>query len=617
MNLANPTALLWIGLAIPIVVFYILKIRLRRVPVSTILFWRQIFEEKQPRSLWQHLRHLLSLCLQIVFLCLLILALAEPFFHWEVLDARRVVVVIDNSASMNATDVPPTRLARAKKEGQRIIDGLRFRDEIALVAAGTQPQVLCGLTAHRGTIQAALDAVSPTDGPTRVAEAVALGRRLLADQHNGKVIVLTDGCFEGANKLAGDDVELVAVGQRTGNVAITRFQVRRSLLDPTGYEILAEVVNHSDEPVECRLNIDLDGNAVEVVPLRLDANGVYCKVFENTSVQGGLLVARIDRPDALLADNEAQAILPKREEQPVTLVTEGNLFLEKVFEAGPLVKLTLAKELPGEPAARRVTVFHRKVPARLPPGPVLVIDPAGSCDLWQIGEPLQNPIVAKQDRDSPLMAHVRLDNVILPEARRLTIADNLPFRVQVLASALAGEPLYATFERPEGKVAVLTVNLDKGDLPLRTAFPILTMNALSWFAGNRGEIREALATGTVTEVELPPGTNSADLQLWTPDRHGRKLPSNITKATIGPLDQCGIWSIGAQPAGAGTTDGLRFACNLANRAESDLRPPEGLAAEAPSLAASFGVRPIWFYLLVLAWLLAGLEWFLYQRRWIS
>ena len=34
-------------------VFYILKIRLRRVPVSTLLFWQQIFEEKKRRALWQ------------------------------------------------------------------------------------------------------------------------------------------------------------------------------------------------------------------------------------------------------------------------------------------------------------------------------------------------------------------------------------------------------------------------------------------------------------------------------------------------------------------------------------------------------------------------------------
>src|SRR5262249_12734012 len=155
-----------------------------------------------PRSIWQHLRHLLSLLLQILFLALLVLALTEPFFHWEVLEARRVVLVIDNSASMNATDVAPSRLARAKQEGQRILDGLRFRDEVALGAAGTQPQVLCGLTGHHRTLQSALEAVPPTDGPTRVAEAVALARRLLADQHNGKVIVLSDGCFPDADRLA-------------------------------------------------------------------------------------------------------------------------------------------------------------------------------------------------------------------------------------------------------------------------------------------------------------------------------------------------------------------------------------------------------------------------------
>ena len=67
--------LLLAALAVPIVVFYILKIRLRRVPVSTLMFWQQIFEEKKPRSIWQRLRHLLSLLLQLAFLLLLILSL--------------------------------------------------------------------------------------------------------------------------------------------------------------------------------------------------------------------------------------------------------------------------------------------------------------------------------------------------------------------------------------------------------------------------------------------------------------------------------------------------------------------------------------------------------------
>jgi hypothetical protein len=110
MSLAAPLALAWAALAVPIVIFYILKIRLRQVPVSTTIFWQQIYDEKQPRSLWQTLRHLLSLLMQILLLLLLVFALAEPFFTWEVLQARRLVLIVDNSASMNATDVAPSRM---------------------------------------------------------------------------------------------------------------------------------------------------------------------------------------------------------------------------------------------------------------------------------------------------------------------------------------------------------------------------------------------------------------------------------------------------------------------------------------------------------------------------
>jgi hypothetical protein len=58
-----------------------------------------------------------------------------------------------------------------------------------------------------------------------------------------------------------------------------------------------------------------------------------------------------------------------------------------------------------------------------------------------------------------------------------------------------------------------------------------------------------------------------------------------------------------------------------SKAESDLRPPEGVTASATAadtgLVSGFGGRPVWWYLIGLAWLLAAVEWYLYQRRWIS
>jgi hypothetical protein len=47
--------------------------------------------------------------------------------------------------------------------------------------------------------------------------------------------------------------------------------------------------------------------------------------------------------------------------------------------------------------------------------------------------------------------------------------------------------------------------------------------------------------------------------------------------------------------------------------------PENLLDARPqaALATSWLARPTWFYLAVLVWLLLTVEWFLYQRRWIS
>ncbi len=78
MSFATPLKrLAWAALTVPVVIFYILKIRLRQVPVSTTIFWQQIYDEKSPR-LWQQLRHWLSLLVQLVWLLLLVLAPRSP-----------------------------------------------------------------------------------------------------------------------------------------------------------------------------------------------------------------------------------------------------------------------------------------------------------------------------------------------------------------------------------------------------------------------------------------------------------------------------------------------------------------------------------------------------------
>lgn len=641
MSLTNPTALLWLSLALPVVIFYILKIRLKRVPVSTVLFWRQIFDEKKPRSLWQKLRHLVSLLVQLLLLALLVAALAEPFFSWEATNKRRIVLVIDNSASMKATDVEPSRLAKALEEARVVVKSLRFRDEMAIISAGTQPRVVCGLTGHQRTLREALDTIPPTDGPGKLKDAIDTARRLVGKDQaeaESRVVIVSDGSGDELAKAMADEekkpdderikLTVIRVGQKTPNVGITRFQVRRSTIDPIGYEVLVEVTNQSDEErdgIRLETSLNTEKATVDVVPLKLKPGEVWTKTSQYTTADGGVLMARLtvkgekeseSFQDALLADNSAIALLPKRDKIAVHLHTPGgNLFLQKVLEANALVQLTTSrKDLPKEFPGPAIKVFHRDTPAELPAGNVLVVDPQNDTNLWKLGAKLPAAIVTKQDKDSPYMAHVRLDNVILPDARQMTFTPAAG-KPQVLAGSLQNEPLITLIERPEGKVMVLTADLDKSELPFRTAFPILVMNTLGIYAGAAGELRESLATGATADVTLPAG----EFVLRAPSGATRKLPAGPTKTTVGPFDACGVWAVVPTAANAAPVE--EFAVNLMNKAESDLRADETLTTTATAqdagLVGGFGGRPVWWYLTIAAFALAALEWYLYQRRWIS
>ena len=646
MNFAAPSMLWWLALAIPVVALYVLKVRLRRVPVSTLMFWDRVYQEKAPRSLFERLRHLTSLLCQLLLIALLAFALADPFTDAEANAARHLVLVLDTSAGMAAPADPAdpgagTRLDAARARAFEIVKGLRHRDTAALLTAGASAEVACGTTGHPPTLAAALTAARQTDGPGAVPSALALARRLVAGRENGRVLLLSDREPEG-DEPDGDGVTLLPFGEPGGNVAITAFQTRRSLTDPVGYEILVEVSNFSDDPAECRLDLDLAGAPVDVIPLELAPEEVWRRTFEKTDEAGGELVATLRfglsderspqgddsvvEPPAqnlLTVDDVARAVLPARERIAVTLVTPGNLFLQQVFAANPLVDLTVTPEVPTSIPAGAVLVLHRIVPDALPAGPAFLVDPRGDGDLFMVGEELAAPAVRATDaaEESPLLANVRLDRIEIPAARVVTPADGA--NATVLAETEAGDPLLFTVRRPAGKVLVLAVDFDATDLPLRTAFPILAVNALTWFTEAAGELRPAAATGDVLAVPLPEGAASEEWRIISPAGVSDPLPAGLREATLGPLAEAGLWRLApaaAANAGAGEdwpAGTIPIAVNLASPSESDTRivAPAPDSADAATVGA--GGRPWWFWLAAGALALVGLEWWLYQRRFIQ
>ncbi|MEZ6063155.1 MAG: BatA and WFA domain-containing protein [Planctomycetaceae bacterium] len=627
MPLHNPTALMWIALGVPIVIFYLLKVKRRKVAVSTVMFWEEVFSEKQPRAIWRQLRHWLSLLLQLTFLGLLAVALADPYFSSDVLNERRIVVVLDCSASMQAADGTVSRFEASRGRLEQLIRSLRQNDQMAIIAAGSSVQVACGLTENHRTLRNAALSLNVTDAPASLDSAIAAGDRLLSGQEGGELVVLTDLPPDDNQKLqSGNVLKWEQTGRPANNVGITQFQVRRSLVDPVGFQTLVEVSNFSDQPISLRLQLKLNDDLLNVIPLSLHPGEIRESAIDDTLASGGILTASIDSEDAFAVDNTAFAVLPERTRRPVTLVTDGNWFLHQVLESSELVDLTVTASAPAAAPDGGVLVLHRPLAGNIPPGHVIVVTPVESSDLWQIAGTIPQPLVATQKDDSALMRHVTLQNVLLPSAEHIEPVGDF----EALVETAEGFPLYARIPRESGDVLVLCIDLDQTDLPLRTAFPILMTNAVSWFSDDRGELIESLATGQVARRLLSASmraaaeANGGRLPLIDPGGHQVPGGAGVTgqTAVIGPLSRTGIWTLrsefaGGPESGSVASNEMKIACNLSNRTESDLRIAGDSAVVPASSQRSSGGHPIWFSLVLVAGCLLVSEWFLFQRRRIA
>ena len=443
--------------------------------------------------------------------------------------------------------------------------------------------------------------------------------------------------------LVGKDVRWIQVGQSLDNVGITTFQVRRSTVDPIGYSLLVEIKNFSEDAVETRLTLNLDDTLVDVIPLEIEPGESFRKQIDSTSRAGGVLTGKLKIEDALALDNDARAILPERPEIPVNLVTADDsesYYLRRVLESIPLVRIIDADS----ESAASLTIFAGVVPEQIPDGPVLFVDLPGpgpeiagvddgaaAQPAWQIGESIENPIIAKQEKQSPLLRHVQLQNVILAGGRDLEVNEALGSPTVLLETA-SGARVCVAVERSEGRILMLASDLDTSDLPLRIAFPVLMTNAMNWFFRETGEIRPALASGRTTDVpwDVKSTSELTTANLISPSGDVTLVTAEKSSVKLGPLPSTGVYRLTTKdiPEPSETNsdsetvgpidlttfdeDATLFAVNLASENESDLRLPELPESDAGQLPPA-GRSP-WFYLILAACGLVLAEWALFQRR---
>jgi hypothetical protein len=393
MTLANPLALLWLLLAVPLVWLWLRKPALLRETVATSALWQEALAVEQLRAGWQRWRRGASLAIRLLILLLLVLALADP----RTRPPQRLVLVLDNSASMNATDVTPSRLAAAMQAAQEIIDSLHDDDRAAIVTAGEPAAVRCGLTGDKAALSATLEDVCGRTTATDMAAAVDLARRLLPEGSGSRIVLLTDGCFPDAAELARrDSVSLVSFGTRAGNVAITRLAARSCApAVPTATEmggtgappvsneaktptanlcqVLVEVRSFCDRTVKCRLKIESKQQTIDLPP-----DGRWQEVWEVPLPPGRPITARLDSANDPAAIREEWAeveVNPEPKASPGRKPGDREVSGHAASSPGLRPRLALGSGL-------AMQELDLRVPANLGGESATAVVPPGSPPIW-------------------------------------------------------------------------------------------------------------------------------------------------------------------------------------------------------------------------------------------
>ena len=349
MPFATPLALLGL-LFVPLIVgMYLLRLRRPSTVVSSTLLWTRLVADVEANAPWQRLRRSLLLLLQLLLVIALALLAARPFLERPAGLARDIVLVVDASASMAATDVAPSRLDAAKDAAVAALRDLPAGGKVSVIVAGRTARVVATGSTDMSRVRNAIDGIEPTTAAGDVADALALASALAAQSGDAEILVATDAALAQVPTTRLDaPVRVLQVGRERRNQAIVALAIRTA---PSGLTKSAfiSVANLDIDVAETRLHVYGDGVLLDSRDLRLAAQARADVVVDDITQQGTRRVDVIEvrlvppeadgRPDQLAADDRAWAVVPTEETRQVLLVSEGDPYLETALSYLPNVEL--------------------------------------------------------------------------------------------------------------------------------------------------------------------------------------------------------------------------------------------------------------------------------------
>jgi hypothetical protein len=627
MSFLAPLALLGAAILGPLIIaMYVLKLRREERTISSTFLWQRTVRDVEANAPWQKLRFNWLLLLQLLLLLLLLLALARPFFTTQGITGRNLVLIIDRSASMGATDIGGSRLQAAQDQAMTLIDQLPDGGRATVIAAGGEMEVLASATTDQRELRAAVNDIQLSVGDSDMAQALTLASALVAREEGSEVAILSDGNVgipEGLEVPAM--VRYFPIGNSADNAAISAMALQPAT---AGQTLFAQVTNYdADAAASRRLDIYLDGELFNAYSIDLEPGGERSIVAE-VPRQVEIAEARLSGEDALPIDDRAWAVSSAGTTTNVRIITAGNRFLETALELLPGIE---GRTVPAststfeETAAQvPVTILDGVVPPTLPPGNLLFIAPPRSTEAFSVTGTLDFPAPQPAPGDEPLLRNVSLSELNVLEAVQIVPANWL----RVVVDSDSG-PLLAAGERDGRRVVVLAFDLRLSDLPLQVAFPLLLSNIMTYLAPETGAEAAQLTPGEPLALRVDPAID--EVRLTRPDGTTLSTSENGLFEDAPALtiqNEQLVYADTAAPGvymleefrGGDLEARHRYAVNVFAPAESDIAPqPELEVMQSSGLQTAItrdrmARQEFWRWLAAAALVVLIVEWLVYQRH---
>jgi len=613
MQIANPSALLALGLIPVLILIHSLRPKPKQVEVTSLFLWQEALKEKRGGLRIQRIIRNLPLLLQILAVILATVALAKPVWFYTSNIKGDVILVLDSSASMKTRTASGIRFDQAKKEALKIINELPKDSKILIIEAGSRPALKSVFSDDKKELKRIVEGIKPTDSPGRIEKALYLALSFMNPERDDWTFLITDGAEGHFEKLSRIHQKvrpiLVSGGER--NIGITKFEFRQELDFEDRYEIMVEVKNFNQNPVLCPIHLTLDENTIVRKTIGLRALEKRLLIFPYSGLIAGTGQVTLKVNDDFPVDNKAYTVLNTSKDIWILLVTKGNYFLRKLLEAYPNFMINSVRQIipsswADQTERHDMVILDRIHPPSTEKGNFLLIESfSPSIPLLKIGE-IDNPKVLDWDRRNPLLANLDLSGLTIEHAAQVKAEKTLR---PIVESGQTG--LMYSYEKSGLRAVFLCFDLTRSDLPLRVAFPVMMSNIFQWLHPNKLRFSSSqIKAGRSFAVYLEPRTKNFSIR--TPSGKWEKHQAKSNPFYYTNTSEVGIYSV---------VEGEKwryFAVNLADESESDIRAPmvelpaKGAAVNLDSEPATVEL-PLWIIFLLSASIILILEWYFWLK----